>query len=403
MTLIKFYFSFFSHYSPLSWAFNKIFSHLNLNFSFFFFAKEQIKDASDKANHSSESSTFVQSAQSQEQNTEENQNDDIIPFDESEYEKIQTSSTATTLNIRPRRKPIKFFSFHSLANLRESRYSASRQAMSCTNIFDSVEFRRKIPSSLTESDISKRADLFDRRKKRRFINHMTNDLSYYYSLTDVKYYSLDDDDQNQQQSNSNASDLSSDVPSAADHLNKSDSSSSLSSLDLSYHRSFFFKTQTKRSISDYNLRPARNRKYSNKKYSTLKRKKPIDLNETGGHDADLDDNLEEADEFNSDQYDYDNSHELIDYDQQFLTYSCSDKKSLRKLNTTATSAYDTCSNLSNEVSSSEKAFRAKSGRSSSGNASGDFNDDFSHQIQVVSFTESSNFDNFESSKFVFVS
>lgn len=224
---------------------------------------------------------------------------------------------------------------------------------------------------------------------------MTNDLSYYYSLTDVKYYSLDDDEDGE----SGSSDLSEIVP--VDLHNKSDSSSSLSSLDLSYQASKLLGKQATRSISESNLKQTRSRvfkRFSNRKYSVVKRKKLIDLDETGGHDGDLDDNLEEADDFNSDEYDYDNCHELIDYDRQCLSYCCGEKKSLVRLNTTVTSAYDTCSNLSNEVSSSEKAFRAKSGRSSSGNASGDFNDDYSSQIQVISFTDSSNFDNFESSK-----
>lgn len=328
------------------------------------------------------------------------QNDDIIPFDESEYEKILTSSTATTLNIRPKKIRKLFFSSSSLVYPRERRSSDIRKTMSCTNIFDSLELRRKIPTSLTESEISKRVDLLERRKKRRYTNHMTNDLSYYYSLTDVKYYSLDDDEEIQ--SNSSSSDVSDILPVVIDK--KSDTcSSSISSLDLSYQPPAIFLNQkgSYRSISEYNLRQTRHRVFKknlNKKYSVSKRKRPIDLNETGGHDADLDDNLEEVDDLNSDQYDYDNSHELIEYDHQFLSYPYDEKKSLRKLNVTATSAYDTCSNLSNEVSSSEKAFRAKSGRSSSGNASGDFNDDYSSQIQVISFTESSNFDNFEPGK-----
>ncbi|CAF0893673.1 unnamed protein product, partial [Brachionus calyciflorus] len=329
------------------------------------------------------------------ENFTESNSDDVIPFDESEYEKIlTTSSTGTTLNLNLKKK-IRFYLIHSrsLTNLNKPKYQEIynlRKTMSFSNLFTDFDPKPKIPTSLTESEISKRFDVFDKRKKRRFLNPITNDLSYYYSLTDVKYYSLDDDEDDlSDKSKSNSSSISN---FSKNSKIQNSSSSSISSLDLSYKKYKHNFNKTNRSLSEYNIIKPKFKKF--RRYSA---RKISDLNETGGNDADLDDNL---DDLNSDEYDYDNSHELIEYDDRPMVYPYIENfKNKLKLNMTVTSAYDTCSNLSNEansLSSSEKVCRAKSGRSSSGNASGDFNDDYSNQIQIISFTESSNFDNYDS-------
>lgn len=107
------------------------------------------------------------------------------------------------------------------------------------------------------------------------------------------------------------------------------------------------------------------------------------LDETGGNDADCDEDLEDIED-NLDEYDYDNSHEFIEYDKLTkMRNICFHKHSSPntidiKLDMTTTSAYDTCSNLSNEITNSCSRSTTSSGsanecRISSGNASGDFN------------------------------
>lgn len=154
-------------------------------------------------------------------------NDDIIPFDECEYEKIicySTSSTLANLAANQHQNRTRFVYVRLLSkslneNLNRPRSFLLRRTMSTNDLslFESstplqpeleleldTEPCKELKTSLTEPEIKNLTNTTGRRhhhhnrfKRNKsnssYLNRTSNDLSYYYSLTNVKYNAADDD------------------------------------------------------------------------------------------------------------------------------------------------------------------------------------------------------------------
>lgn len=407
--------------------------------------------------------------------------EDIIPFDKCEYEKIAitASSTSTILNRRhinssQSRQVAKYLS-KSCFNLRSINLNLT---MSVENLNEAENTFRQlnnenssVKTSLTESELDC-TKMMSQKRRRSSRLHRRKDLSYYYSLTNVKYYNIDDEETfNELESNSRPGYQSNSSLNSSDHSwtsnkssdlngriqksftmpsqlsshdtvasksskgekNKSWSSlsssgtvsSSLTSLSSSLSGSYnlnrpqsLYIQPNYKSYSDYCVTTTergrlfspvtrnRNRKqqphhhykrhhaYHSRYSSNYLLSKSLSMqrvtsvphhhrldDDQNGNEADYDDNDKDEDE-ETDEYNYDNEYyaqyhndeeEIIDEERSAENFSEKARsKQLLLLNNTmqSSSAYDTCSNLSNENSLSCSNSCKNSDRLSSGNASG---------------------------------
>ena len=161
------------------------------------------------------------------------ENSDVIPFDECEYEKIAISSSSAEFTAK---KP------QMLDQSIESSESSGSMAMSSSDSNSENKKETKetslMKNSRTESEINdmKKFSRTRHRLAHQRKNSVYNDLSYYYSLTDVKCIALDDDEE---EKNISSSSLSSSSPSSS----ASSSRRTYSSQSLDEDHDFFGKLQ----------------------------------------------------------------------------------------------------------------------------------------------------------------
>ena len=179
--------------------------------------------------------------------------DDVIPFDASEYEKILTS-TMEKYSDNSNQK----LDCENLVCAKENELNESKNHIH-TDTYDQ-----------TESEINERESQFNNELNN--LKNLKNDLSYYYSLTDIKYCMFDDDDKDKDHIKANKksslksqkssfSSLSSSLSRSSSSLNNN--SNEFNSLNSNYFECKKYSNKLQKSVTLPNANDINNSNFEN--------------------------------------------------------------------------------------------------------------------------------------------